>query len=58
MNDRRHLSRLFMFTCVVAAAVAVWSLTPAAGKVVAQRTATASEFNDSHFHLTNYVQQG
>jgi hypothetical protein len=57
MNDRRHLSRLFIFTCVVAA-LALWSLTSGAGRVVAQRPAAAYEFNDSHFHLTNYVQQG
>jgi hypothetical protein len=40
------------------AALAVWSLTPAVGRVVAQQPAASYEFNDSHFHLTNYIQKG
>jgi len=57
MNDGHPLSRLCIVTCVVAA-LAVWSFTPSAGRVAAQGPAASYEFNDSHFHLTNYIQKG
>jgi hypothetical protein len=57
MNHRHHLIRLSMVTWVVAALV-VWSLTPAVGRVMTQQPPAEYEFNDSHFHLTNYVQKG
>ena len=40
------------------AAVLALTLTLAAPTPRAQPTPPAYEFNDSHFHLTNYVQQG
>ena len=30
----------------------------AVGSLAAQQPATADEFNDTHFHLTNYIQEG
>jgi len=41
----------------VAIAAAVWAFTPSAGRG-APLPASAYEVNDSHFHLTNYVQEG
>jgi hypothetical protein len=41
----------------VAIAAGVWAFTPSAGRG-APLPATAYEVNDSHFHLTNYVQEG
>jgi hypothetical protein len=40
-----------------AIAVFVWAFTPSAGRS-APLPASAYEVNDSHFHLTNYVQEG
>jgi predicted TIM-barrel fold metal-dependent hydrolase len=39
-------------------ALAAWGIAPAIISRAASQAADASAFNDSHFHLTNYVQQG
>jgi Amidohydrolase len=41
----------------IALAVALWTLRPSAGRAVPSQT-NAYEVNDSHLHLTNYVQEG
>ena len=47
--------RALLVALVAAAAVAG---TPAPMAAPNQTTATADQFNDSHFHLTNYIQRG
>jgi len=42
---------------LLASAVALWVAVPAARQAPAP-AASADEFDDSHFHLTNYIQQG
>ena len=56
--DQRHVPRRFLIVMCVIAALTVWSLPPVVGPVVAQGPAASYEFNDSHFHLTNYIQKG
>jgi len=51
LRAQRSAAALLTCLCVSSAA---WS--PAAG--VAQRVPDAYEFHDSHFHLTNYIQEG
>jgi hypothetical protein len=46
----------FVLTAI-ALAVAMWTLRPSAGRAVSS-PANAYEVNDSHLHLTNYVQEG
>jgi predicted TIM-barrel fold metal-dependent hydrolase len=46
-------------TAIVAIRVAIVAIAVgAAGSVLAKEPAPACEFNDSHFHLTNYIQEG
>jgi hypothetical protein len=52
----QHTTRLSILPAAVAICVGAWLLLPATGGW-AQQGGT-DEFNDSHFHLTNYVQQG
>jgi hypothetical protein len=42
----------------LALATAVWVLLPKTGRAAPPPTDAAFEVNDSHFHLTNYVQEG
>jgi hypothetical protein len=46
------MTQRFFLAIVVTALVAI------GGRPSAQQPATAYEFNDSHFHLTNYIQEG
>jgi predicted TIM-barrel fold metal-dependent hydrolase len=46
-----------MLLIAMAAALLVWSVLPAPGRAAAQ-TASSYEVNDTHFHLTNYIQEG
>ena len=49
----RRAAVVTMSMAVLASIGAVWSRSTAA-----QGTGAAGEFNDVHFHLTNYVQEG
>src|SRR5262245_20686197 len=53
----RRRNALFAFAIITSVIVLV---TVSAGRnlATAQTTAGTDQFNDSHFHLTNYVQQG
>jgi predicted TIM-barrel fold metal-dependent hydrolase len=55
MRLQRFRSAISLLTCVVLMgwAVASWATAP-----VAQSQASNYLFNDSHFHLTNYIQEG
>jgi hypothetical protein len=54
MGLQRTVSRTIAGLAAVAVCVAMWLLMPHG---LAQQAGT-DEFNDSHFHLTNYIQQG
>ncbi len=43
---------------VVAAVFAVAGLLTGGGRALAQPAGSAAQFHDSHFHLTNYIQEG
>jgi hypothetical protein len=59
MKTGRRLHRLGVGVLVFAAMLAVSSSRGAMSRISAQQPAgAAAEFNDSHFHLTNYIQQG
>ena len=60
MTDAASFNRrLVMLTACVALAWVVGMRVPAAAQnASAQATGAVNEFYDSHFHLTNYVQQG
>ncbi|HXJ95768.1 MAG TPA: amidohydrolase family protein [Terriglobia bacterium] len=55
MKPQRFRSSISWLTCVVllASALASWPVV-----AVAQSQITSYLFNDSHFHLTNYIQEG
>ena len=56
----RTITRFSGWPALPACALLVWALaqtTPSTTSALAQ-TAAAAEFNDSHFHLTNYIQEG
>ncbi|HEX5111092.1 MAG TPA: amidohydrolase family protein [Vicinamibacterales bacterium] len=57
MPERRLARRLSLLAAAVALSLAVWILTPSA-PLTAQAQGGADEFFDSHFHLTNYIQEG
>jgi hypothetical protein len=57
-RDRRLILRALL---VAVCAVVAWSAQPLLSRAIAGDQTTAgggNEFNDSHFHLTNYIQQG
>ncbi len=59
MNTRHHLRRLIHDGPAKAGRYALlFVLVAGLGGVSAQQPAAAYEFNDSHFHLTNYIQEG
>ncbi len=58
VSRRRGLAPLGGFALVMLLLALVLPLSGGAPTVAAQTTASASEFYDSHFHLTNYIQQG
>ncbi|HUL72302.1 MAG TPA: amidohydrolase family protein [Vicinamibacterales bacterium] len=53
MTPKRTVRGASILVAGLGIVIAAWSLTP-----VAARQGSANEFYDSHFHLTNYVQQG
>ena len=57
MVTKRRLSLMFGLACACAVALPAASDDPAGGQTPAQ-SASADVFNDSHFHLTNYIQEG
>jgi hypothetical protein len=52
---REHVYRTIL---IVSAAVNLALFSAADAPIAAQPAPAANEFNDSHFHLTNYIQQG
>ncbi len=52
---REHLYSTIL---IVSAAVGLALFSAADAPIAAQPAPAANEFNDSHFHLTNYIQQG
>jgi Amidohydrolase len=57
MALRHFVRRLSLLAGAAAVALAAWMLGPAA-PLTAQGQGAADEFFDSHFHLTNYIQEG
>jgi amidohydrolase family protein len=58
MSERRLARRLSLLAgAVVALTLAAWVLAPSA-PLTAQAQGGGDEFYDSHFHLTNYIQEG
>ena len=55
-NVRRRL--VILAACLLLAGVAGMRAPAAAQNSSSQAPGAANEFNDSHFHLTNYIQQG
>jgi len=49
------MQRVYLLTCELMIVAVAWALGPSSLRATAQDT---FEVNDSHFHLTNYVQEG
>jgi hypothetical protein len=47
----------YLAGCVLAASLAVWTIHHGHAALSAQAPADANQFNDSHFDLTNYIQE-
>jgi hypothetical protein len=57
MTRRRLSGRLLVLAITVVLALAAWGLRAQSRRASAQQT-PAHDFHDSHFHLTNYIQEG
>ncbi len=57
MKHQEALRRAAPPTAALAVLLVAWLVAPPVGRAAAQQ-ANPNEFNDSHFHLTNYVQKG
>lgn len=57
MTRQTFIRRASMLMTPVAIAVGTWMLCPAVGRAAPPPTADY-EVNDTHFHLTNYIQEG
>jgi Amidohydrolase len=63
MPDPVHRGRMSALVAAAALAMSLLAIRPSAGPAAGTGTqgpaaAAANEFHDSHFHLTNYIQQG
>jgi len=54
--EHRNSRRVLIVLLAIGVAFISWTLIPAGREATAQ--VAESEFNDSHFHLTNYIQEG
>jgi len=57
MKGQHSIRRAPLLIGSVAIALAIWMAVPGPG-LAAPDAITSGQFNDSHFHLTNYIQQG
>jgi len=57
MKGQHSIRRAPLLIGSVAIALAIWMAVPGPG-LAAPDAMTSGQFNDSHFHLTNYIQQG
>ena len=54
--EHRNPHRVFIVLVAMGIALTSWTFAPVGGEATPQ--VAGSEFNDSHFHLTNYIQEG
>jgi hypothetical protein len=57
MTSQTFIRRAFILMTPVVIAVGAWMVRPAVGRAAPQ-AAAGYEINDTHFHLTNYIQEG